>query len=284
MSVSKAIHGLPDEILACANEIRLRRNSPLSVTVGNRNILLDSNGKICNINSAIRVSENEISECIYKLTKGSLYTCERFIPQGFIPLEEGGRAGVCGRIGPKGFAEITGINLRIHRSLPKVAENLVAKFKEDGLCGTLVCSPPAMGKTTFLRSVVHLLSKGVGISPLRVGVADERCELSSGITDFGLCDIISGMPKAEAITILTRTMSPQVIICDEIGAEETKSILQAQNTGVCLIASAHCKTPKDLVKRGDMSLLFDFGLFPLSVILDYDQAYRYTIVKTEDLL
>lgn len=275
---------MPDEILSAANEIRLRKNAPLSVTVGDKNILPDEEGRVSTISRCLCVSDKEIEECIYKLTDGSLYTCDRYIPQGFIPLPEGGRAGVCGRIGPKGFAEITSVNLRIHRFLPKIAAELITYYKNEGICGALVCSPPALGKTTFLRSAAYLLSKGIGISPLRVGVADERCELAVGVGDFGLCDIISGMPKAEAINILTRTMAPQVIICDEIGAEETKSVLQSQNTGVCLIASAHCKSPRELFKRGDMGLMLESGIFPLSVILEYNQAYQYRIVKTEEHL
>ncbi|MBE6692828.1 MAG: hypothetical protein E7586_05870 [Ruminococcaceae bacterium] len=285
MRISRAIHNLPKEIFDSANEIRLRKNSPLSVTVGNKNLLFDEQGRVCSPAVALCATEKEIEECIYKLTEGSLYTCDRYIAQGFIPLAEGGRAGVCGRANQNGFAEITSVNLRLHRFLPHTAKPLMDFFKSQGVCGTLVCAPPALGKTTFLRSAAYLLAAGKGINPLRVGIADERCELSAGIADFGLCDVITGMPKADAIALLTRTMSPQVIVCDEISAEETKSILCAQNTGVHLIASAHCKSPKDLLLRGDMKLLLSSGIFPLCVILGYDSGnYSCKICETKEFL
>ena len=264
--------------MANANEIRLRKNAPLSVTVGMKNIFLDENGSACALRSAVCATESEMNECIYRLTEGSLYTCERYVAQGFIPLAEGGRAGA------NGFAEITSVNLRLHRFLPNVAAPLIERFRSDGICGTLVCAPPALGKTSFLRSAAYLLSSGKGISPTRVGLADERCELSPGIMNFGLCDVVSGMPKAEAITLLTRTMSPQTIICDEIGAEEVLPILRSQNTGVSLIASAHCRSPKELAIRGEMRSLLDCGIFPLSVTLDYNGGYTCRIEETEALL
>ena len=270
--------------MANANEIRLRKNAPLSVTVGAKNMFLNENGTPCGLPSAMCVTEAEMGECIYKLTEGSLYTCDRYIAQGFIPLAEGGRAGVCGKVGGSGFAEITSVNLRLHRFLPKTATPLIDRFRSDGICGTIVCAPPALGKTTFLRSAAYLLSTGKGINPTRVGLADERCELSAGIADFGLCDVVSGMAKADAVTLLTRTMSPQVIICDEIGAEEALPIIQAQNTGVSLIASAHCVSPKELAKRGSMKMLLEHGVFPLSVILDYNGEYTCQIERTEEFL
>ncbi len=282
--ISRAIHKLPKEIFDSINEIRLRKNAPLSVTVGNKNLTLDENGCVCNLSRGICATEKELAECVYKLTEGSLYTCDKYIAQGFIPLSEGGRAGVCGRANQNGFAEITSVNLRLHRFLPDTAMPLITRFETLGVCGALVCAPPALGKTTFLRSAAYLLSVGKGINPLRVGLADERCELSAGILDFGLCDVISGMPKGDAITLLTRTMSPQVIICDEISPKETQAILESQNTGVHLIASAHCGSPESLLKRGDMKSLLESGIFRLCVILEYNQSYGCRIIETKEFL
>ena len=280
-----AVNSLPSEVLEKANEIRIRRNAPISVTCGNRNILFDEKGNVCNVHKAICATDNEIADCMSKLTSGSLYTCDEYVASGYIPLAEGGRAGVCGRANPRGgFAEINSINLRLHRFLPDVAKSLVERLNRDGLCGVLVCSPPAMGKTTFLRSAAYLLSSGKGIQPTRVGVADERGEIAAGIDKSGLLDVISSMPKSEAINLLTRTMSPQIIICDEIGGNEAEAIIEAQNTGVSLIASAHCETPQKLLLRGRMKLLLERDLFRLCVILGYDGGYTCEIAETEALL
>lgn len=285
LRISCAVHSLPDEILASANEIRIRKNAPVSVTAGKKNVLFTQSGRICKPESALCASVEEFDECLLKLTGGSLYTCDEYINRGFIPLAEGGRAGICGRANPLGgFAEIYSINLRIHRFLPYVARPLIEKYVCDGLSGTLVCSPPALGKTTFLRSAAYMLSSGIGINPLRVGIADERCEIAAGIPRLGLSDVISSMPKAQAVGMLTRTMSPEVIICDEIGADEVNALAEAQSAGVCLIASAHCKSPCDLEKRGRMKTLLDIGLFPLCVMLGYNGLYTCEIAETEALL
>lgn len=283
--ICRAVHSLPNELLESANEVRLRKNAPVSVTCGIKNITFDELGRVCPVSRAVFATESEITECMRRLTESSLYTCDEYIASGYIPLAEGGRAGVCGRANLHGgFAEISSINLRLHRFLPDIARGLVGRLSVDGLCGVIVCSPPAMGKTTFLRSAAYLLGSGKGISAKRVGVADERCEISVGIEKDGLIDVVSSLPKAEAITLLTRSMSPEIIICDEIGTPEAESVIEAQNTGVALIASAHCKTPKDLLMRGRMKMLLERGLFKLCVILGYDGGYTCEIAETEAFL
>ncbi len=283
LRISRAIHSLPPEIFEILNEIRLRRDAPLSVTAGQKNLTFDENGRICGVSKAMRLTQSELDECILRLTEGSRYTCDEFISQGFIPLAEGGRVGVCGRYDSKnGFTDISSLSLRLHRFIPNAARLLTERFSASGVCGAIVCSPPAMGKTTFLKSAAYMLSSGVGISPKRVCIADERCEIAAGLPSLGLCDVLSGMPKALAITMLTRTMSPEIIICDEISATEAEAVAEAQNTGVCLIASAHCEDISALLRRGRMKNLLTSGVFPLFVKLGY--GYCVTVGETEAFL
>lgn len=285
LRVSRAVHSLPEAVFNSANEIRLRKYAPVTVTVGSRNVAFDENGAVCALSRALRVSAEEFNECLMRLTDGSLYTCESYIANGFIPLAEGGRAGVCGRGDAKGgFYEITSVNLRLHRFLPYVARPLVDKFGTGGVTGTLVCSPPAVGKTTFLRSASYLIASGNGIAPKRVCIADERREIAVGIEGSGLIDVISLLPKAKAIEIFTRTMSPEVVVCDEIGADEVEAIAETQNSGIPLIASAHCKRPTDLIKRGRMKKLLEQGIFPLCVLLSNEHGFSCEIHETEKLL
>ena len=119
---------------------------------------------------------------------------------------------------------------------------------------------------------------------LSLGIADERCEIAVGIEGNGLLDVISSFKKSEAITMLTRTMSPEIIICDEIGGNEVDSVIEAQNTGVHFIASAHCETPKQLLLRGRMKSLLESQLFKLCVLLGYDGGYTLHIAETEEIL
>ena len=119
---------------------------------------------------------------------------------------------------------------------------------------------------------------------LREYTKDQRDRALLAIDKSGLLDVISSMPKSEAINMLTRTMSPQIIICDEIGGNEAEAIIEAQNTGVSLIASAHCENPQKLLLRGRMKLLLERDLFKLCVILGYDGGYTCEIAETEAFL
>ncbi len=270
--ISESLSRLPEGILRNLNEIRLRKRAPMSITVSGRNMFFDSSGSVCSLRSALFATDSELTECVARLTEGSLYTCDESIAKGFIPLPSGGRAGICGKADYRagrmtGFTEITSVDIRIGRFLEDLASPLIKKMSEYGVAGTLVCSPPACGKTTFLRSAAYLLSCGKGIEPRRVAVADERNEISVELPTVGLLDILSGIPKSNAVELLTRTMAPEIIICDEIGSGEVDSILEAQTSGVSLIASAHCITPADLMKRGRFSRLIESGVFPLTVTL-----------------
>lgn len=283
--ISKAVSSLPNGILEAATEIRLRKNSPVSITSSNRNITFDELGRVCNIRQAMRASEGELFDCVRMLTDGSLYTCDEYLKKGFIPLPSGARVGVTGRSNALGgWAEITALNLRIQRFLPNVASELIKKYACDGIKGALVCAPPAMGKTTFLKSAAYLLANGQGIAPKRVGIADERGEIYTSIPDGGLIDPCVFIPKAEGISMLTRVMSPEIIICDEISASEVDAVNEAQSSGVALIASVHCESVCELLNRGRMRALADPTLFPLCVYLSFDKEFKCEICETEALL
>ncbi|MBQ1203496.1 MAG: hypothetical protein IIX61_06825, partial [Loktanella sp.] len=159
------------------------------------------------------------------------------------------------------FGSVTSINLRVARFVPDFAHALVTRLKKEAT-GVLIVSPPAGGKTTFLRSAAYLLANGT--RPFRVGIADERHELA--VSD-GLCDRICGCPKAVAIELLTRTMSPEFLICDELGVGEEAALLAAQNTGVHLIASAHGGSVEQALRRPCVRTLYEAGVFGLFVLL-----------------
>ncbi len=285
LRINRALNALPYEVLTAANEIRLRKNAPVSVTVGTKNLTIDSFGRVCNIKNGMRITESELFECIERLTDGSVYTYDEYLKKGFIPLANGGRAGVCGSAAPSGnWTVIHSINLRICRFVPRAAEELIKHFASEGIKSTVVCAPPAQGKTTFLKSAAYLLANGIGIAPTRVGIADERGEIFHGINDNGLIDPCVFLPKAQGIELLTRVMSPEVIICDEISATEVDAVIEAQNCGVSLIASAHCFDIKDLLLRGRMKALANPNVFPLCAILGFDGEFNCSVYKTEELL
>lgn len=80
------------------------------------------------------------------------------------------------------------------------------------------------GKTTILRDLVRNISNGNDfIEGLTVGLVDERGEISAmykgeAQNDVGCrTDILANTPKAIGMRMLIRSMSPQLLVADEIG-------------------------------------------------------------------
>ena len=168
--------------------------------------------------------EYEVAETLQKLCEDSVHTYGETLKEGFISLENGYRIGVCGRVGVSGDS----INV---------------------------------GKTTLIRDLAAQISGGS--FPRRVALIDTRGELYIRRLFVGcLVDVLHGYPRAKGIEIATRTLSPEVIFCDEIGsAEEARAILGAQNSGVPLIATAHADGREALFRRPNIRLLYENGIF-----------------------
>ena len=108
----------------------------------------------------------------------------------------------------------------------------------------------------MLRDIARSLSH----SGHSIGIADERCELAAmynGRSPFdlgNLTTVLDNCPKAQGMLMLLRSMSPEVIITDEIGsAEECEAIQSIMNSGVAGIASVHGRNADGLMKRTHLS-------------------------------
>ena len=105
----------------------------------------------------------------------------------------------------------------------------------------LILGKPASGKTTLLRDIATELSA----NKIKVLVSDERNEIAAGFNgkyEFGLgpfCDVISNCKKQVSAEIAIRTMSPDVIIFDEIGFNDADILKKLSNSGVFTIATLH---------------------------------------------
>ena len=72
-----------------------------------------------------------------------------------------------------------------------------------------------------------------------------------------------------------KTLSPSCIALDEITAEEDcRALLSAGWCGVELLATAHAKDGKDLLRRKIYQPLADSGLFDTLLILQQDKSWR----------
>ena len=242
-------------------EIRLRSQREIYITVG-------ANGKKKNISVGISLSADELSDIFNEMCRGSLYAYSESIAKGYISLPNGIRVGVCGHASVEGgriigVYDVSALNIRIPGADISVNRSLLSLVRKNVSLGvgTLIFSPPSQGKTTCLRSLSYELASGA--APLRVSVVDTRGELSLTPNNQRLnLDMLTGYPKAEGIRIATLFMNPEVIACDEIGGEEEAlSIVDAQNCGVPLIATAHGDSISSLMRKSGILALHKACVF-----------------------
>ncbi|MBQ1254261.1 MAG: hypothetical protein IIX91_00590, partial [Clostridia bacterium] len=84
------------------------------------------------------------------------------------------------------------------------------------------------------------------------------------------------------VELLTRTLSPEYLICDELGAGEEVPLLAAQNTGVKLIASVHGSSAEEAARRPCVKALLEGGVFSLFAVLK--QNFRVEIFPAGEVL
>ncbi len=134
------------------------------------------------------------------------------------------------RLPIRNVKHISSLNIRISREIKGCSEKIINHiYSKNKINNTLILSPPQCGKTTLLRDIVRNLSDGdytLGRKGVKVCLVDERNEISGSYLgvpqmDIGLrTDVIETCPKNIAIMMMLRSMSPNVIVTDEIGSTE----------------------------------------------------------------
>lgn len=262
-------------------EIRLRCEKPVIFITKNGTRFLSANGELCNIisDSSLYCSVETIRETFNRMCCYSVHSYLSGIVKGYVTMEGGHRAGICGTAVCDNLGNITsikdvsGINIRISREVYGSADRIIKELYDDTLKSIIIAGPPASGKTTVLRDAVRQLSSEE--KNYKVALIDERQEIASvnsGIAqnDVGInCDILDGYPKNKAMMIALKTLSPDIIALDEVGDEdEIESIRLAINSGVRFIVTVHASDYNELVYRPQIKRLIETYSFSKVVMLN----------------
>lgn len=257
-NIGTAVRKLSDGFFDEIQEIRLRVNRPAAVSVKNSIRYITADGQLTyNPEFGVIADSRDLQKTFEAVCQYSVHSFQREITEGFVTVRGGHRVGICGTSVVRdntveNVKNISSVNFRIAREVKGCADELYRKIFGEGLGNVLIAGTPGSGKTTMLRDLARILG-----GRYKTAVIDERGELAAvmnGIpqNDVGInTDVFDGYSKPLGIMTALRVMSPQIIICDEIGSEEDfNALYQASNSGVCVAASIHSADMDELKRKG----------------------------------
>ncbi len=240
---------LSDRIKAQAQDLRFKAGQPIAVC-GREGAFFLKRGGADRAPSPglLSVSAAELQELFFHICGQSVFSHEEEIREGYVQVDGLCRAGVCGTAVLEGsrvkaLRDITSIVFRIPRDSPGCGDRLFLSGV-DFRDGVLIAGEPGSGKTTILRDIARSLSMGRFGPGRRVAVLDSRGELSA--FDLGpLADVLKNCPKAAGFEMAVRSLSPEILLCDELAPGDIDAVKSAARAGVGLIATVHSgKNPR----------------------------------------
>ncbi len=177
-------------------EIRIRVERAILLKTRQADIVID-----------YQISTSEILQTLERLCENSIYAYKNQICEGFLTVKGGHRIGITGTAVTEGnnilnLKYITSLNFRIARDIIRNISNGIPEIHFKGM----TC-----------------------------GVVDERGEIAAMYkgapqNDIGMrTDVIENISKAKGMKMLIRSMSPEIIACDEIGSKEDIQAIRRSN-------------------------------------------------------
>ena len=258
-------------------EIRMRANEKLIIVIKNKKFFLkNQQGEF------VITDQLAISNFIKRASENSIYAINESIINGYLTLPKGIRVGLAGEVINDGDRVVTiknfqSVNIRIPHFIRNCSLNAYEFIVDGEVKNTLILSPPGCGKTTFIRDFVYQLYQHN--VPKNILIADERneiCSILNGIPNInlgGFCDIYTNCSKQFAFKNGIRSMSPDVIITDEIDLNKDLEILiEAMNSGVNVVATIHAKDIRQLNKKVGFDKVIEEKFFSRYIILSNEEG------------
>lgn len=246
-------------------EIRLKIGKPCIIYAEKGEVILD-----------YIVKREDVKFLLQRISNFSLYAFEEDIKQGFITIKGGHRVGIAGECVMengkiKTIRNISSMNIRICREIIGCSNNIIKYINEGKIIrNTLIISPPKCGKTTILRDVARSISD----FGRKVTIVDERSEVAScylGVPQMNVgirTDVLDNCLKSEGMIMAIRSLSPEVIICDEIGSnKDIDALIMAFNSGVNIVCTLHGFSIDDFFKRNVFKELIDNSVLERIIVL-----------------
>lgn len=280
--IRKLLLGVNTHLLGNLEEIRLRCQRPIVLKIGDKDYSIDGQSRlVTDLRHGYVVSKEDLYRSIASISDNSLYAFEEEIRRGFITIPGGHRVGLAGQVvvgdqEVKTMKDFSGLCFRVAREVTNCALGLLNHVAPKGTpVNTLIISPPRCGKTTMLRDLARLLSDGSGSVPAHnVVVVDERSEIAGcfqGIPQLNVgmrTDVLDACPKAVGMMMAIRSLSPQIIVTDEVGRrEDVEAINECLHAGIAVITSIHARSVEELRARPLIKNLLDQGAFRRGIIL-----------------
>jgi len=257
-------------------EIRIVANRLTEIITDDKNYFVGSSP----------VSIEKINEIFSALCEYSVHAYKNEIIEGYITYEGGIRVGICGTAVYSEekiytIKDISALNIRIPHQIKGISKKIYPYIEKGGI---LIIGPPCSGKTTLLRDFSNFAGEN-----FKTTIVDERMEIAGvfkGIPSFdvGNSTVLNGFIKSEGIKIAVRSMSPEIIICDEFGDEkDLSSAFFAMKSGVKIVASMHAFDKKDFISKVFVKKLLESEIFQTFIFINKNHEI-FEILDIKDLL